>query len=89
MSPSMYALTDSANFLKNLHSDFTFYLRQIINYSALGGKDTVNFISMLFGNTVGIVQTRKGKLHGQFEVETALKAQLKPLDILLKKHRSG
>ncbi|MCB1936343.1 MAG: hypothetical protein KDF59_10415 [Nitrosomonas sp.] len=85
MSPSLYVLKDRANFLKNLHSDFTFYLRQIVNYSTLGGKDTVNFISMVFGNTVGIVQTRKGKLYNQPEIEAYLKTHLKPLDILLEK----
>jgi len=85
MSPSLYTLKDRANFLKNLHSDFTFYLRQIVNYSALGGKDSVNFVSMVFGNTIGILQTRKGKLHDQPEIESYLKTQLKPLDILLEK----
>jgi len=85
MSPSMYALQDHTNFLENLHTDFTFYLRQIINYSALGGKDTINFISMVFGNSVGIIQTRQGKLYNQPEIESHLKAQLTPLDILLEK----
>jgi hypothetical protein len=44
-----------------------------------------NSISKLLGNSMGIVETRKGKLYHQEAVLTDLKNQLQPLDILLEK----
>ena len=48
-------------------------------------KKSSHFISMAFGNGMGLVQTRQGKLYGKREVNKALLSQLKPLDILLEK----
>lgn len=45
--------------------------------------DSVNEISKVFGNTVGLVQFRHGKLYGDAETVAALQRSLKPLDILL------
>ena len=49
-------------------------------------QESLNLVSGLFGNTVGLVETRKGKLFdkGQKFIK-ALEGQLKPLDILLEK----
>lgn len=50
-------------------------------------RDTQNILSMGFGNTVGLVETRKGKMHPQNNpgLASQIKSALKPLDILLEK----
>ncbi len=48
-------------------------------------NDTINEISKIFGNTVGLVETRKGKMYNKPEITKEIAAQLKPLDILLEK----
>lgn len=49
-------------------------------------KESMNIVSGLFGNAVGLVETRKGKLTSLSSQEVErLKAQLRPLDILLEK----
>ena len=45
----------------------------------------MNLFSMFFGNAVGLVETRKGKLYGKSGMLTEVKATLKPGDILLEK----
>ncbi|MCM2282692.1 MAG: hypothetical protein NDI61_12690 [Bdellovibrionaceae bacterium] len=50
------------------------------------GEDATNTLSKVFGNTVGAVQFRSGKLRNMPENERkAIEASLKPLDILLEK----
>ncbi len=49
------------------------------------GEQVVDSVSGAFGNTVGLVQTRHGRLHQRPEVTASLSAKLKPLDILLEK----
>lgn len=49
------------------------------------GKEGVNLFSMAFGNTVGLVETRKGKLYAKPSVEKTLKGSMQPGDILLEK----
>ena len=44
-----------------------------------------NFFSKFFGNTVGLVETRKGKLHNNQKVLTHIRSDLKAGDILLEK----
>lgn len=45
----------------------------------------VSLFSMVFGNAVGLVETRKGKLYGKGEVSRELKGTLAAGDILLEK----
>lgn len=45
----------------------------------------VSLFSMLFGNTVGLVETRKGKLYERKDVYAELQSTLKSGDILLEK----
>jgi hypothetical protein len=45
----------------------------------------ISLFSMLFGNTVGLVETRKGKLYERKEVSAELQSTLKAGDILLEK----
>ena len=47
--------------------------------------DGVDVLSGLFGNTVGLYESRKGKLHGNLEAKRNLQSVLQPLDIILEK----
>ena len=49
------------------------------------GKSTLGTLSKIFGNGVGLVETRKGKLWQRQDVEQHLLDLLQPLDILLEK----
>lgn len=49
------------------------------------GREGVNLFSMIFGNTVGLVEARKGKLYGRADVLKRVSAELKAGDILLEK----
>ena len=54
--------------------------------SMLGLKDEgLNVTSMLFGNTVGLVELRRGKLHGRAEVLSRMSETVRAGDILLEK----
>ncbi len=48
-------------------------------------REGVNLFSMVFGNAVGLVETRKGKLYGRDNVKTELNGVLQAGDILLEK----
>jgi len=53
--------------------------------SAAGAATGMDVLSGLFGNSVGLYESRKGKLYGDNEALEAIQAQLRPLDILLEK----
>jgi hypothetical protein len=48
-------------------------------------RDGVSLFSMVFGNAVGLVETRKGKLFGRTDVMADVSGQLRAGDILLEK----
>ncbi len=48
-------------------------------------SDGFDMLSGLFGNTIGMYESRKGKLHGDEEAIRNLQSVLQPLDILLEK----
>jgi len=48
-------------------------------------KDGFDMVSGLFGNTVGMYESRKGKLYGDEEAMRNIKSTLQPLDIILEK----
>lgn len=48
-------------------------------------NETTNLVSLLFGNTVGMVATRKGKLYDSQEILSSTKSNFKAGDILLEK----
>ncbi len=48
-------------------------------------KDGFDMVSGLFGNTVGMYESRKGKLYGDEEAMRNIKSILQPLDIILEK----
>ena len=47
--------------------------------------DGFDGVSKFFGNSVGLVESRKGKLYKQEKIRKELLAQLQPLDIILEK----
>jgi len=49
------------------------------------GQEGLNLFSGLFGNTVGLVETRKGKLYDRADVYNMITPQMKAGDILLEK----
>jgi hypothetical protein len=49
------------------------------------GKSTVGTLSKIFGNGVGLIETRKGKLWQRQDIERHLLDLLQPLDLLLEK----
>lgn len=48
-------------------------------------KEGFDMVSGLFGNTIGLFESRKGKLFNNLEVKEHIKQHLEPLDILLEK----
>jgi hypothetical protein len=48
-------------------------------------KEGFDMVSGLFGNTMGLFESRKGKLYGDLEVKEHIQKHLQPLDILLEK----
>jgi len=69
---------------------FTDYKRFMALYLTAGrdlfkqvSTDSVNDLSQAFGNSIGMIQTRRGLLFNDKNAVAALKSQLKPLDILL------
>lgn len=48
-------------------------------------REGVSLFSMVFGNAVGLVETRKGKLYNKGDVLADVRANLRPGDILLEK----
>jgi len=48
-------------------------------------REGVSLFSMVFGNAVGLVETRKGKLYGKQEVLSDIRGSLQAGDILLEK----
>lgn len=83
-SPSVHMVRQPrpVGYVGNLLSFFTVLSLDSLNRLKDEG---VNLSSMLFGNAVGLVETRQGKLHGRPEVTTAIQGQLRAGDILLEK----
>lgn len=71
----LYVLNRHTRFLTGITTD---------TLSSLS-NDSINLFSLLFGNTVGIIGTRKGLLHENHEIHRDLHQQLKAGDILLEK----
>lgn len=84
-SSIMLEKIDSSNSI----SDFAGKLSLIGNESVDSFWGVTNFLSgktsQAFGNTVGLVEVRKGKLYNNAELTRKIKSQLKPMDILLEK----
>jgi hypothetical protein len=49
------------------------------------GRSALGTLSEVFGNGIGLIETRKGKLWGRVDLEAHLAQTLQPLDMLLEK----
>ena len=83
-SPSYNHLKNigTAGMLKKKFKMFGKIARDVIAEIRDDGFDGV---SKFFGNSVGLIESRKGKLFGKEEIRKQLLEQLQPLDILLEK----
>jgi len=64
---------------------FVAFERMSVDTVSEATKDGFDMVSGLFGNTVGMYESRKGKLHGDEEAMRKIKSILQPLDIILEK----
>lgn len=83
-SPSFAALNDN-----RMPADLRYSLRhmRVLSVDLLKGlsREGMNLFSMLFGNTVGLVETRRGKLYAKPDLERQMAGQLRAGDVLLEK----
>lgn len=81
----------SYNFVKKIRvgeiasSKFVAFERITADTLSETTKDGFDLVSGLFGNTVGLHESRKGKLYGDEEAMRNIKSVLQPLDIILEK----
>lgn len=81
----------SYNYVKKIRvgeiagNKFQAFERIAIDNTAAGAATGLDLLSGLFGNSVGLYESRKGKLYGDDDVLQKIQAQLQPLDILLEK----
>ncbi|MBE9515503.1 MAG: Poxvirus G6 [Proteobacteria bacterium] len=71
--------------LAGLVRDFSLLRRLGLDRLGLLSKEGMNLFSSLFGNTVGLVETRRGRLNKKKSVHRHLSGLLQPGDILLEK----
>lgn len=78
--------------LTKKNSPLNIISRKLKFMEAIGGdtlyqlaNSGVNLFSKFFGNSVGLIETRKGKLYQQPEITTSVSGQLRAGDILLEK----
>ena len=64
---------------------FQAFERIAIDRTAEGAAGGLDILSGLFGNSVGLYESRKGKLYGDDDALQNVLSQLQPLDILLEK----
>ena len=81
----------SYNYTKKLRvgeiaaNKFVAFERLTVDTVAETTKDGFDMVSGLFGNTIGMYESRKGKLYGDEEAMRNIKSVLQPLDIILEK----
>ena len=81
----------SYNYLKNLdpslfsQEKFKMITEMTSDYFGKIGASSSNSVSKFFGNSIGMIQTRKGKLFHNEKVKEEILAELQPLDVLLEK----
>jgi len=81
----------SYNYVKKIRvgeiagNKFQAFERIAIDSTAEGAATGMDLLSGLFGNSIGLYESRKGKLYGDKAALEQIRAQLQPLDILLEK----
>ncbi|GHU15180.1 hypothetical protein FACS189441_6480 [Betaproteobacteria bacterium] len=84
-SPAFQLVVRSENPLRVIGRVIQFFSNVTSDTAVHLGAEGVNFSSKLFGNTVGLVETRRGKLYDRPEVRSDLQKTLQAGDILLEK----
>lgn len=83
-SPSRTRITKSGGwkgYLRLAAGSFNLGVDKIVG----AGKETSHTLGKAFGNTVGLIAVRDGKLGADREARAAVRAELRPLDVLLEK----
>lgn len=81
-----YVYEGENNFFTNLAQNISFMRMRRADFYNSSTDDTVNFLSMVFGNTAGLFQSRKGKLYTMAEAEySGLMNEMKALDVVFEK----
>lgn len=83
-SPS-YSMTQNFSPLATLGRKIGFYMPFTVDTLLRLKDEGVNLTSMVFGNTVGLVESRRGKLDARSEVHAALTGDLHAGDILVER----
>lgn len=83
-SPS-YQIMQNDSTLSFLQNKIKFYTIASNDSLKKLEKEGVNLLSLIFGNTVGMIESRKGKLYHRLTVQNELLKTLQPGDILLEK----
>jgi len=83
-SPSYRALIDK-NFFQIIKQKLSFYGRVSIDEFGLLTNNSVNLVSEVFGNSVGLVATRTGHMYNNPELHKEITSTLRAGDILLEK----
>ena len=83
-SPSWQILQDNSLF-SILQNKFKFYTIITSDTLKLLEKEGINLLSLIFGNSIGMIESRKGKLYQHKEAEKQLSQSLRAGDILLEK----
>ncbi|GHU19988.1 hypothetical protein FACS189475_08150 [Betaproteobacteria bacterium] len=84
-SPAFQFVKKNENLLSAMGQIVRFFSTITSDTAAYLGAESVNFSSKLFGNTVGLIETRRGKLYERPEVRAELAGTLQAGDILLEK----
>ena len=83
-SPSYRAFVDK-HFFKIVAKKMYFYGRFSTDTVEILSSSGINLFSEIFGNSVGLVVTRRGKMYGEKDIATELHATLQAGDILIEK----
>jgi hypothetical protein len=83
-SPS-YSMTRDFSPLAYVGRKIEFYVPFTVESLVRLKDEGFNMVSMIFGNTIGLVESRRGKLYGRSDVAIALANELRAGDILVER----
>ncbi|MGB5567730.1 MAG: YiiX/YebB-like N1pC/P60 family cysteine hydrolase [Sedimenticolaceae bacterium] len=83
-SPS-YSMTKQFSPLAFMGRKIEFYVPFTVESLVSLKDESVNMVSMIFGNSIGLVESRKGKLYRRRDVQLELEEQLRAGDILVER----
>jgi hypothetical protein len=84
-SNAAYRYARQATLAEKLPTDTELFRERVMDMLAGLGQSAIGTLSEVFGNGIGLVELRKGKLWKDAAVEKAIYEQLQPLDLLLEK----